>query len=133
LKTSKVKEPLTYDFDYIYKLKMTHKKRDTIFDYYQKEDAKYSGFDSEEIFKASEDTKVFMIMNAGSEITAMFMQVMGKKVIQKTTLKASDFDAEDGYMSNFTFTESDSKTINGYECDGFVSENDSMKIAYLYY
>lgn len=129
-KTAKVELPLTYDFDYIYKLKMTHKKGDMTLDYYLKEDAKYFGFDSEEMSKGSEDTKMFMIMDAGLEITAMFMEVMGKKVVQKTKLKASDFDADDDDMSNYTFTEIDSKTINGYECDGFVSENDKMKITY---
>ena len=129
-KTSKIELPSSYDFDYIYKLKMTHKKGDMTLAYYLKEDAKYFGFDSEEMSKASEDTKMFMVMDNELHVTAMFMEMMGKKVVQKTKLKASDFDFEDDDMSNYTFTEIGSKTINGYECGGFVSENDKMKITY---
>jgi hypothetical protein len=50
------------------------------------------------------------------------MLMMGKKVVQKTKLKASDFVSDED-ISDYTITESDSKTINGYECEGFVSEN----------
>ncbi|MEE9438288.1 MAG: DUF4412 domain-containing protein [Saprospiraceae bacterium] len=129
-KVSKVELPATYEFDYIYKLKMTHKKGDVTFDYYLKEGAKYFGFDSAEMAKGNADTKMFMVMDADLEITAMFMEMMGKKVVQKSKMKASDFDSDDEDMSEYTFTEIDSKTVNGYECEGFVSENDKMKIIF---
>ncbi len=129
-KASKIELPSTYDFDYIYKLKMTHKKGDMTLAYYLKEGAQYFGFDSEEMTKGSEDTKMFMVMDTGLEVTAMFMEMMGKKVVQKTKIKASDFNTDDEDMSDYTITEIDSKTINGYECEGFVSENDKMKITY---
>lgn len=127
-KASKVELPATYDFDHIYKLKMIHKKGDMTFDYYLKEDASYFGFDTSEMTKDA-DTKMFMVMDAEIEVTAMFMEMMGKKVVQKTKLNASGI-AEDDDMSDYTFTEIDSKTINGYECEGFVSENDEMKITF---
>ncbi|WP_299109009.1 DUF4412 domain-containing protein [uncultured Winogradskyella sp.] len=128
-KASKVELPDSYYFDYIYKLKMTHKKGDITFDYYLSEDESYFGFDSAEMNKGSEDTKIFMVMDADLEISAMFMEMMGKNVVQKTKLKASDFQSEDD-MSDYTFTEIDSKTINGYECEGYVSENDKVKITF---
>ncbi|MBC2844167.1 DUF4412 domain-containing protein [Winogradskyella flava] len=128
-KASKVKLPDTYDFDYIYKLKMTHKKGDITFDYYLKEDAKYFGFDSEEMSKGSKDTKMFMVMDTDLEVTAMFMEMMGKKVVQKTKIKPSDLDSDED-MSDYTFTEIDSETINGYECEGYISENDKHKITF---
>lgn len=129
-KANKVKLPDTYDFDYIYKLKMTHKKGDVTLDYYLKEDAKYFGFDSEEMTKSNPEAKMFMVMDSDIEVTAMFMEMMGKKVVQKTKMKASDFTSEDQDLSGYDFKQIDSKTINGYECEGYVSENDKQKITF---
>ncbi|WP_299121878.1 DUF4412 domain-containing protein [uncultured Winogradskyella sp.] len=129
-KASKVELPATYDFDYIYKLKMTHKKGDVTLDYYLKQDAAYFGFDTAEMTKGNDDTKMFMVMDAELEVTAMFMEMMGKKIVQKTKLKASDFNTDNNDMSDYTFTEIESKTINGYECEGYVSENDKNKITF---
>lgn len=128
-KANKVKLPDTYEFDYIYKLKMTHKKGDVNLDYYLKEDAKYFGFDSAEMTKGNSETNMFMVMDAKLEVTAMFMEMMGKKVVQKTKMKASDFGSDED-MSDYTFTEIEPKTINGYECEGYVSENDEHKITF---
>lgn len=129
-KANKVELPSTYDFDYIYKLKMTHKKGDITFDYYLKKDAKYFGFDSEEMSKANPDSKMFMVMDGELKVTAMFMEMMGKKVVQKTKLKASDFESTKQDLSDYDFKKIDSKTINGYECEGYVSENDKHKITF---
>jgi hypothetical protein len=87
-------------FDYIYKFKMTHKKGDMTLDYYLKEGAQHFGFDSEEMTKGGKDTKMFMVMDNELHVTAMFMEMMGKKVVQKTKLKASDFDSDDYDMSD---------------------------------
>lgn len=127
-KASKIDLPSTYDFDYTYKLKMTHKKGDLILTYFLKEDGKYFGFDTAEMAKGS-DTKMFMVMDSNLGVTAMFMEMMGKKVVQKTKINASDFGS-DVDNSDYTFTKIDSKTIMGYECEGFVSENDEHKITF---
>lgn len=129
-KANKIKLPNTYDFDYIYKLKMTHKKGDVVLDYYLKKDAAYFGFDTAEMTKGSEDTKMFMVMDANLEVTAMFMEMMGKKVVQKSKLKTSDFNTSNEDLSGYDFKQIDSKTINGYECEGYVSENDKQKITF---
>lgn len=126
-KPSKVQLPETYDFDYLYKLKMTHKKGDITLDYYLKEDAKYFGFDTSEMAKGNKDAKIFMVMDGELNITAMFMDMMGKKIVQKSKLKPSDFSSDTGDMSDYTFTEIEPKTINGYECAGYKSENDRNK------
>lgn len=126
---SKVELPSSYDFDYIYKLEMTHKKKSIIFDYYLKEGGSYFGFDSAEMNK-NEDTKMFMVMDNDRGVTAMFMEMMGKKVVQKSKLKASDFNNDDDNDSDYTFTKIDSKTIMDYECEGYVSENDEAKITF---
>jgi hypothetical protein len=127
-KASQVELPSTYNFDYTYKLKMTHKKGDIVLTYFLKEGAQYFGFDTAEMTKGS-DTKMFMVMDGSLNVTAMFMEMMGKKIVQKTKLKASDFDTDSDH-SNYTFTKIDSKTIMGYECEGFVSENDETKITF---
>nr|WP_321221549.1 DUF4412 domain-containing protein [uncultured Psychroserpens sp.] len=127
-KASKVELPATYNFDYAYKLKMTHKKGDVVLTYFLKEDAKYFGFDTAEMTKGS-DTKMFMVMDGNLGVTAMFMEMMGKKVVQKTKLKMSDFN-DKANNSDYTFTKIDSKTIMGYDCEGFVSENDEHKITF---
>jgi hypothetical protein len=127
-KVSKIQLPATYDFDYTYKLKMTHKKGDINLTYFLKEGAQYFGFDTADMTKGS-DTKMFMVMDGNLGVTAMFMEMMDKKIVQKTKLKASDFD-NDSDDSEYTFTKIDSKTIMGYECEGFVSENDDNKITF---
>ena len=94
-KPSKVDLPNSYDFDYIYTLEMSHKNKAIVFDYYLKKGGTYFGFDSAEMNKSSEDTKMFMVMDNDLGITAMFMEMMGKKVVQKTKFKASDFKDDD--------------------------------------
>src|SRR5690606_23269803 len=111
-----------YDFDYIYKLKMTNKKDNIQFDYYLKKDAGYFGFDISEITKGQEGMKMFTVMDNDSGTTGIFMEMMGKKVVQKSKIKLSDFDS-DTNDSDFTFTQIGSKTILGYNCDGFIMEN----------
>jgi hypothetical protein len=128
-KASKVELPSTYDFDYIYKLKMTHKKGDMTFDYYLKQDKKYFGFNSAEMTKGSADTKMFMVMDNDLGVTAMFMEMMGKKMVQKSNLKGSDFKGDTG-AGDYSFKKIDSKTILGHDCEGYESENDEVKITF---
>ncbi|RXJ52591.1 DUF4412 domain-containing protein [Gelidibacter gilvus] len=116
-----------YDFDYIYKLKMTNKKDHIQFDYYLKKDAGYFGFDISEITKGQEGMKMFTVMDNDSGTTGMFMEMMGKKMVQKSKIKLSDFDS-DKNDSDFTFTQIGSKTILGYKCDGFIMENKDSHI-----
>ncbi|WP_179351159.1 DUF4412 domain-containing protein [Winogradskyella vidalii] len=129
-KANKIELPETYNFDYIYKLKMTHKKGDMTMDYYLKKDAKYFGFDTAEMSKSSKDTKMFSVIDGELEVVAMFMEMMGKKMVQKTAIKTSDFNADEEDMSSYDVKQIASKTINGYECEGFVSENDKHIITF---
>lgn len=117
----------TYDFDYIYKLKMTNKKDEVQFDYYLKKSAGYFGFDISSLTKKQEDMKMFTVMDNDNGITGMFMEMMGKKMVQKTKIKLSDFDSEDD-DPDFTIKQIGSKTILGYNCDGFVMENKDSEI-----
>jgi len=126
-KASKVELPDSYDFDYVYKLKMTHKKGDAQLDYYLKEDAEYFGFDPSAMTEDNSGAKMFMVMDNKRGVNAMFMEMMGKKIVQKSNLKGSDFVSDD-MASEFTFKAIGSKTILGYECEGFQGESDEAKV-----
>lgn len=128
-KANKVELPETYTFDYSYKLKVTHKKGDVILNYFLKQDANYFGFDLSEMNEDTQGANIFMVLDSELEVTAMFMQMMGKNVVQKTKLKPSDYVSEDD-MSDYDFKQIDSKIINGYDCEGYVSENEKHKITF---
>ncbi|MEO8774026.1 MAG: DUF4412 domain-containing protein [Gelidibacter sp.] len=120
-----------YDFDYIYKLKMTNKKDDIQFDYYLKKDAGYFGFSLPIMTKDQEGMNMFTVMDTHNSVTAMFMEMMGKKIVQKTKIKLSDFNS-DNDTSDFTIKEIGSKTILGFKCQGFIMDNkDSEVTMYL--
>lgn len=121
----------SYDFDYIYKLKMTNKKDDMQFDYYLKKDAGYFGFELPAVTKGQEGMNMFTVMDNDNSVTAMFMEMMGKKVVQKSKIKLNDFDS-DNDTSDFTIKEIGSKDILGYTCQGFIMENkDSVITVYI--
>ncbi len=132
--TTTVDLPSSYNFDYIYKLKITHKKEHTNLDYYLNSGSTYFGFDSPEMSKGSSGTKMFMVMDNELNITAMFMEMMGKKMVQKSTLLNPNYVAaatvDDKDSSEFKFEQIGSKSILGYECEGYVTENNEMKITY---
>ncbi len=125
-KSSKVELPDSYDFEYIYKLKMTNKKDDVRLDYFLKKDANYFGFDASAMTKDA-DNKMFMVLDNELEVSGMFMEMMGKKVVQKSKLKISDFMDEDD-NAQMEFKQIESKTIMGYDCEGYVGEDEKSKV-----
>ena len=118
-----------YDFDYIYKLKMTSKKDDIQFDYYLKKDAEYFGFELPIMSKDQEGMNMFTVMDNHNNVTAMFMEMMGKKIVKKSKIKISDFDS-DNDTSDYTIKEIGTKTILGYECQGFNMENKDSEVTF---
>lgn len=128
-KTSNVELPNSYNFDYIYKLKITHKKNETQLDYYLKKDAKYFGFDTSAMTKSNNDAKIFMVTDNQRSVSAMFMEMMGKKIVQKSNLQDYSFTSNDT-STDFTFKKIGSKTILGHQCEGFEGENNDSKITF---
>lgn len=108
---------------------MTHKKDDIQFDYYLKKDADYFGFDISAMTKGNADMKMFTVMDNGNAVTAMFMEMMGKKIVRKSKIKLSDFTSDED-ANDFTFTKIASKTILGFDCDGFVGENKDSQVTF---
>jgi hypothetical protein len=107
---------------------MIQKGGDVDLTYFLKESVKYFGFDTADMTKST-DIKMFMVMDGNLGVTSIFMGMMGKKVVQKTKLKASDFNSDNDSF-DYTYTKVDSKTIMVYECEGFVSENNKTKITF---
>lgn len=118
----------SYDFDFLYKLELSSKKDVIEFDYYLKKDANYFGFDIPKMNQGQESMNMFTIMDTDNAVTAMFMEVMGKKMVKKSKIKLSDFDDEDN--SKYNIEKVGSKTILGYNCEGFVMEDSKTKIIF---
>lgn len=116
-----------YDFDYTYKLKMTTKKDEVQFDYYLKKDADYFGFLLPMVNKGQEGMEIFTVMDNNYNVSAMFMEIAGRKIVQKTKLKLDDIKTDED-NSNFTIKEIGSKNILGYNCQGFIVEDKDSHI-----
>ena len=128
-KANKVELPATYDFTWKMTMEMKSKKATMNMDYYMKEDAHYFGFKNDMLSKQAEGGDMFMIMDTKLEVSAMFMNMMGRKILQKTSLKGLTDDVEDS-GEDYTYKEIESKTILGYKCDGFQAENENNKVTF---
>jgi len=128
-KASKVELPATYDFDYTYKLKMTNKKDEFKMTYFLSDGGKYFGFDAGEMAKSkNQDGDMFMVMDNELNVSSMFMEMMGKKMVQKTKLKMNKMMEEANEQNTMEYRKIDSKTILGYECEGYIGEDKKSKV-----
>jgi hypothetical protein len=127
-KANKVQLPENYDFNWVMKMEMKTKKGNMQMDYYLKEGAKYFGIKNEQLAKQAQGGKMFMVMDANLEVMAIFMDMMGRKILQKTSMKNDEQEQEE--MDNYTYKKIGSKTILGYECEGFVAESDEHQITF---
>ncbi len=131
LGSKKVDLPSTYTFDYSYKLKMTSQsqKDDVVIEYFLKKGADYFGFKMDQM-KTDQGT-MFMVMDNNLNVNVMFMDMMGQKMIQTTSLNMKGM-VKDAAESNkdFTIKKIGTKTILGYECQGFITDNDEAEITF---
>lgn len=130
-KSKKVDLPATYTFDYNYKLQMTtqSQKEAIIVDYFLKKDADYFGFKMSQMKSGQGD--MFFVMDNTLKVNAMFMDMMGQKMVQTSTLDMKDIaksSAED--TSDFKLKKIGTKTIMGYECQGFITDNADAEITF---
>jgi hypothetical protein len=122
--------PASYDFEWKYKLKMKSKQGDFDMAYYLKPGANYFGSKPE--FKEKMMMNgMFMVMDQGLKTMTIFMNTNGKKsghvVPMMTDEVVSDADDTE-LMSNMNYKELGTKTILGYECQGFQIENSEIKM-----
>lgn len=123
--------PESYDFEWKYTLQMKHKKGNMNMTYYLKPDAKYFGSQAE-----MEDQKImaegmFMVFDQNLNVLTIFMETENGKagqVLQTPDMAVDTTDEDIASMEDYTFKEVGTKTILGYECQGFQMENEDMKM-----
>ena len=123
--------PESYDFEWKYTMQMKDKKGNKNMTYYLKPDSKYFGFQPEMENQVMAN-EMFMVFDQELDVMAMFMDTESGKMGQ--LLKSPTVDIEDeteheaNNMEDYTFKEIGTKTILGYECQGFQIENDEIKM-----
>ncbi|NER19064.1 DUF4412 domain-containing protein [Spongiivirga citrea] len=124
--------PETYEFEWKYTLKMQAKQGTFNMVYYLKPDATY--FASRAVMpKKSMAGNVLMVHDIGLNVMTMFMEASGSKAGHIISLSNDDeFDIEEleaeTEIQDYTFKKIGTKEILGYECQGFLMENDDMKM-----
>ena len=127
--SKKVELPASYTFDYNYKLKMTAKKDIMIFDYFLKNGASYFGFKMDQM--KSEQGDMFFVMDSKLDVNAMFMDMMGQKMVQTSSLDFKEMANETSESNkDFNIKKIGTKTILGYECQGYVTDNEEYEITF---
>lgn len=109
----------TYDFTYIYQIKMTTAQGDMLVDYYLKPKSTYLG---SQIKQAGVD--VFMIMEPNA--MHMFMNTAGSKFVTTTTTNPQDIEGDD--LSDYKISSLPNRVISGYTCKGTKMENSENEI-----
>jgi len=122
----------TYDFSWKYSLQMEHKKGDVTINYHLKKDKPYYGstFD----MNGPEPVQgMFMIQEEETNTMIVLMEQEGEKFGQVMSLPevnpAETSDSENP-MDDATFKKIGTKTILGYQCQGFQMENDEMLVTF---
>ncbi|MCC8359685.1 DUF4412 domain-containing protein [Salinimicrobium sediminilitoris] len=110
--------PEGYDFDWEYTLKMNTTEGEMDMVYHIKENAPYVGV------KIPQAENMFTVLDNKNNLTVMYMNSDGNKMVMATRNNVSeeDMDLENPY-GDMEFKEIGTKTILGYECQGYRSEN----------
>ncbi|WP_299271868.1 DUF4412 domain-containing protein [uncultured Psychroserpens sp.] len=120
--------PNSYDFEWAITMEMKTKQGSFIMDYYLKKDEPYFGFKNDQLAKAHKDASMFMVMDKERHINVVFMSAMGQNIVQTT--KMDDFDVDNDANSDYKITEIGTKTIQGYKCTGFKTENAEHEVIF---
>lgn len=119
--------PAEYNFEWIYALKMESSQvKDAMnIDYYLKKDASYWGA------KMNQEMELFMVYDFSNNLSVIFMKNDGNNLVSATKINnteivegASDVNFE---MEDYKITEIEGKKILGYNCKGYVIENNEYK------
>lgn len=123
--------PESYDFEWKYTMQMEHKKGNVNMTYYLTPGAKYFG-SQPEIEDNPMANGMFMVFDQKLDIIAIFMETEDSKsgtLLKNPSIDIEDVaEQEDSNLEDYTITEIGTKTILGYECQGFQMENDDMKM-----
>ncbi|MCB0446109.1 MAG: DUF4412 domain-containing protein [Gelidibacter sp.] len=128
-KSKKADLPETYMFDYSYKLKMTSKKGDMVLNYYLKKGADYFGYKMDQM--EGEQGDMIFVMDKKLNVNVMLMNMAGQKMLQTTSMNMNEIVSDASETNkDFTMKKIGTKTIMGYECQGFMSESDEHEITF---
>lgn len=123
--------PEVYDFEWKYTMQMTHKKGNMNMTYYLKPGAKYFG-SQPELEDNPMANGMFMVFDEELDIMAIFKETEDGKSGMLLKNPSSDIEdmaeQEEANLEDYTFTKIGTKTVLGYECQGFQMENDEMKM-----
>lgn len=108
--------PNSYNFDWKYSLSMKTKDGGMDFVYRLKEDADYMGMAMPQM------ANMFIVLDTGNDLTVMYMNGMVRATKLETELP-EDTEMENPY-SDMEYKKIGSKTILGYDCDGYRAESE---------
>ena len=123
--------PKSYDFEWKYTMQMKHKKGTMNMTYFLKPGAKYFG-SQPELENNPMANGMLMVFDQELDIMAIFMETEDGK--SGTLLKNPSSDIVDmagqevTASEDYTLIEIGTKTILGYECQGFQMENEELKM-----
>jgi len=126
---SKEDLPAGYSFDYLYEVKIETRKDEMNIKYYLKENQQYFGADME--MEANES--MFMVYDIPQEVTLMYMESEGQKLVTAINLKGLDKLIEkEAKKSKLVYTKIPGKNILGYDCQGLRAEDDKYIMEYYF-
>lgn len=119
--------PDSYEFTWLYTLKMSHKKGDLNMNYFLKKDASYFGF-MPDVTDQKALGNMVMIMDQKVNMNVILMEQNGVKSGTAMDIGqfAIDTQEADNDVSDYQFTQLPSKEILGYTCLGYQMENDQF-------
>lgn len=121
----KVPDSYTFDWSYRIKIEMPKTKDNMEFEYRLNENGTYWGaqFDHNDM---KNGMNIFTVFDYDIEQNVMFMQSEEMNMVTATRLDTSsaENEEEEYRTSSYTIDKIDGKTILGYNCDGFIMEND---------
>lgn len=110
--------PDSYEFDWEYTLRMQTTEGEMDMVYHIKENAPFLGI------KVPQAENMFTVLDNKNKMTVLYMNSEGNKMVMATrnNISEEDVDMENPYK-DMEFTEIGTKTILGYKCQGYRSEN----------
>jgi len=122
--------PSSYEFEWKYVLQMQANNSNVNMVYYLKPDAKYFGA-KPDMGKNKQAGSMLMVMDESLKVMTLFSDMNGQKmghILSRNQNFETDNEDENEAMEDFTFKEIDTKTILGYECQGFQFESSEYKM-----
>ncbi|MDT0690847.1 DUF4412 domain-containing protein [Salegentibacter sp. F188] len=111
--------PASYDFDWVYNMHITHKNGEMDMLYHLKKDAPYFGMEMQQ------QGEMFIVFDDRNDLSVMFMNSGENKYLMATKLNIEDTSEEsEDYYDDMELKEIGSKTILGFECQGYQGENE---------